>query len=405
MKKAITILSIILLFLSLLVLPVFDYLIDQDNLTVGSGPNVVIRAIVAIIMLCFPLIPERGHIKRCKSRITTCVFFLVAYMAFITLLLSPATTNPIYNLVQVEYPLLGFLCFYYLTKYSFVDERIYSYFFLILIPIIAVTAYLNLDSRMDSETGLELADNTGYALVCAYAGIMFLAKKKTFPIVLFLVIVGVLISGKRGAIIAMLFATIPLLVYVFIDSKVKISKQLVFIILAAIGTFVALRYFNSYFDAAFERFENLEEDEGSGRGWVYLDYWNQFKDSREIHQFFGHGLFAGSWSSGSKYAFTDVYAHNDWLELLFDFGIVSVMTYVIIFLWMLIVIFLNIRNRTVYFYMLCMSFVIWLVKSILSSTFLMDANSVYLYMTTAFAMAKLEQERTGNKQTISSKAV
>ena len=397
MKQTVIYIPLLLLLLALLTLPVFDFFVDKETLTVGSGPNVVTRAIVTIIMAFILILPNRSGTQRSHNLLTSCIVFFVIYISAITIWFSPLTSKQAYNLVQITYSWLGFLCFYKLTKYYDIDERVYAYFFFILIATMAVTAYLNIDKRVDSERGLTRADNTGYALACAYAGIMLLVNKKVFPLALFFVIVGTLICGKRGAILATSVASLPLLIYMLTNKKVKLTRRILFIVLIVIGAFVALRYFSYYFDAAIERFESIEEDEGSGRGWIYEEYLNQFLISKPSHQVFGHGLFAGTRPLSSQYAFTHVAAHNDWLEILFDFGLIGVCTYALIFFLVLIVIIKNINNRNIYFYMLCMSFIIWMVESILSSSFLMNLDCIYLYMSAAYAIAKLESSPKNNK--------
>lgn len=379
------------LYLILLAIPIIALFSKDVVVDVGSGPAVVLRAFATFIMLLL-LIPQKGYFATSRNAIARHTLFLFFYVITITLLFNPSTQMA-YAMMKVLYPLLGFLCFYYLTKNRILNDKLFSAFFLLLIVIIAITTYFNLSTRMDSARGLTTADNTGYALVCTYAGIMLLSNKKIFPVILFLVIVGTLIAGKRGAIIAMIVATLPILKYIFSSHQVKLGRRIIFIILIAVGCYLAIRYFSTYFDAAFGRFEHLEEDNGSGRSRVYRLYFDHFMySSNLINQIFGHGLYAGAWASGSKYAFIHVVVHNDWLELLFDFGVIGALIYSFIFIQLLLLIIRHRKNKSSYYYMLVMSFIIWFVKSIFSSTFLMDVNSIYLYMTTAYSIAKLEQE-------------
>ena len=390
MRKPFVRFLVFILYFSLLILPILDFLIVEESMVVGRGPNVIVRAIITGEMILILLFRE---VRRAKlnNGIVPSIIFLMFYIVAISLWFSP-NMSTVYEIVKIELPLLGFLCFYYLTKRSRLDEKMLSYFFFLLIVIVATIAYLNLGIRINSNRGLTKADNTGYALVCTYAGIMFLTNKKVFPITLFFVIIGTVICGKRGAIIALCLATLPLLKYMFSNRQWSKGKKVVYTILMAVLALVAIRFFSTYFDATIERFQTIEESGGSGRDMVYMNYWNQFKDSNPINQLFGHGLFAGTHSSGNKYAFTYVAAHNDWLELLFDFGVVGTIVYVWVFILMLRILIRNRKNKNKYYYMLVMSFFIWFTKSIFSSTFLMDVNSIYLFMTTAYAIAKLEQQ-------------
>jgi len=266
-----------------------------------------------------------------------------------------------------------------------------------LIIVVAIYSYLNTNQRLDTIRGLSYADNIGYAMLCGYSGVMLMTKRKFFPIAILLVIFGTLISGKRGAIVGMAVSTIPLIQFVRTTYTRDVIKKILFIVVVIVAAVLAMHFFGHYFDAALERFENIREDGGSGRNMVFISYWDHFKSSNIINMIFGHGLYAGAWFSGSKHAFIHVMAHNDWLELLYDFGMVSVILYALIFIKMASALIRNRKNRNAYYYMLAMSFVIWLTKSALSSTFLMDVNTIYLYMTAAYALAKLEMG-TAEKQ-------
>jgi O-antigen ligase len=68
--------------------------------------------------------------------------------------------------------------------------------------------------------------------------------------------------------------------------------------------------------ALFDRFASISEDGGSGRDIVYADVWNMIKSSDYSHIIWGHGY--NQVRVDAELGFS---AHNDFLEMLYDFGI------------------------------------------------------------------------------------
>ena len=376
-----------ILYFLLILLPIIDNIYKFQE---GASPAVIVRAIVTVLMI-FMLFRVRP-LGQSQNHIVRTIIFLLTFIFVISLLFSQASWV-FYSLIRLSYPFLGFILFYYLTKNSFIDENAFATFYMILIFVMAINSYINIDFRMSTVKELNEADNIGYGLLCVFAGIMLLTEKKIFPFVLFLVLVGTFISGKRGAIVGVLFSAIPLVKFVFISHSRSWIKKIILLLIAILGIFLAIYLFGAYFDAAWGRFEYISEDGGSGRNWVYSSYWNQYKASDLSHQLFGHGLYAGTLSYGNKHAFIHVLAHNDWLEILFDYGMIGFLLYLFLFIKLTTIVICKRKENNAYYYMLVMSFIIWFVKSILSSTFLVDISSIYVYITTAFAIAKLEQKQ------------
>lgn len=375
----------IIFFLLLLVSPIFDYIYKWTE--GGNSPALILRAVAAVLMI-FMLLPRSTSLGK-GIGITKTVTFLMFYVGIVSFIALPNITS-LYALIRVLYSFLGFLFIYHLAKTSSITEKELSVFFMLLLVILTIKAYLNIGHRLDMHSGLNKADNTGYSLVCAYASVMFFSNKKTFPIPLLLVIIGTLLCGKRGAIIAMTIATLPIVLYIFMGRQLKTSSKFLYIAFVALGFILAIQHFTTYFDATFGRFEAITDDHGSGRDQLYTLYFEHFKNSDLMHQVFGHGLSAGTFGANKPYAFTKTAAHSDWLEMLYDFGIVGTLTYAIVFIQLLKIIIQNRGKRNNYYYMLVMSFIIWFIKSIVSSTFLLDISSIYLYMTTAYAIVRLE---------------
>lgn len=374
-----------LLFFILLLLPVLDKIYEYDN----SSPAVMVRAGAIVIMAL--LLVEQITIHSTKpNSIIYHVFTLIAF-TLITTVLNEKGFSSIFSIIKISFPFIGFSIIYYLTRNSALDEKYFKILIFSLIVIYGVISYLNLGHRLDLSRGLSVADNTGYSLVTLLPGVMLFTNKKwTFLVSLFIIIVGALFCGKRGAIVAMAIAILPIVKYYLNYYSRSSAKEVIMIIIVIIASYVALYFFGDFFNESMSRFESIEEDGGSGRTDIYRLYLDHFAQSDFIHQIFGHGLFAGQWGKAHEYAFISIVAHNEWLEILFDFGILGILFYIFIFRDLIVQLWKNRRNKDIMYYMLLVSLLVFGIKSVLSSTFLMSANSIYMFMLMAYAMAKLD---------------
>ena len=89
---------------------------------------------------------------------------------------------------------------------------------------------------------------------------------------------------------------------------------------------VGIRYIEQFAEKSdyFQyRLESTTEGKSSGRDVIYSQLWNHYKSNENIFQLaFGEGAFHTQNINGYK-------AHNDWLELLIDCGLLGVIIYFI----------------------------------------------------------------------------
>lgn len=165
-------------------------------------------------------------------------------------------------------------------------------------------------------------NNLGYPLVSLMPLTVFFWKKKPifWSLVIFIFIMS-LASVKRGAIVCCV-AFILLIAYIYLKDQGKIKFKTVM----ALGIVCCIIfYFGSYFlessDVLQQRLEDTLEGNTSSRDYIYSNIIHRWSDSGFLHQLFGNGPIATT-----KYG---NYAHNDWLEVLYDFGIVGLLFYVL----------------------------------------------------------------------------
>lgn len=376
-----------ILFLSFLILPLVDQLYQLEE----KSPAVLIRAGVTVLMTVMLVRLLLKHKDRKNGAIVRTSMILLIYIAVVTIIVEGGFSS-FYAYVKIAYPLIGLLFIYFYTKYSVLDEKFFITIFFLIIVLYGIISFLNIGIRMDYGRGLSIADNTGYTLVTILPAVFLISKKKwMFATSLFIIILGAIICGKRGALLALAVALIPISRYILtIYSKGSI-KSIIFVIFTILAILITINWFGTFINATILRFQSLEDDGGSGRDMIYQLYFDHYAMSDPLHQIFGHGLHAGQFGKNHRFAFIPLLAHNDWLEMLFDFGIVGICIFVTFFYNMFIMIRRSRRNKDAIYYMLVVSLLVMVFKSVLSSTFLMTPNTIYLFMLLAYAIAKLEQ--------------
>lgn len=171
---------------------------------------------------------------------------------------------------------------------------------------------------------------------CVYYALMLLplafsGKKLSYSLfIIIFLFANTVLSGKRTAFLTLALAVIVTLLAEMLVRKRKRAFALVMIAGAAIV--VAYFLLAQYFDVViFDRLGDMAEDGGSGRTEIYADVIEAFFSSSFIDQIFGFG-FNGVYLTGAS----ATSAHNDFLEVLYDFGYVGLIAY-LVFVWRLVV--------------------------------------------------------------------
>ncbi len=170
-------------------------------------------------------------------------------------------------------------------------------------------------------------NNKSYSIVALFPMFTLFWKRKWLMLILMsMALFLVVLCLKRGAIIIALACYVVVLFRLFKDNgKSFVNKKIVQIsvILLFVGLWYMLNNIYESNDYLQGRMELTLEGGSSGRDLLYLQIWDAWLNSDLLHQMLGHGPIA-TLSASIKYA------HNDWLEILFDFGFIGFLLYVII---------------------------------------------------------------------------
>lgn len=207
-------------------------------------------------------------------------------------------------------------------KINFPRLKIYFFIFLGLVIWKFIDNYNQLLAAaiLRESTRTEFTNNMGYTFVALLAFIPLFRKLWVRYALLALCMIFILTSLKRGAILIGALVSIYFLWKDFRTAKTRGNKTAVgfcILVLIIAGTWYVEK---SYSESAYfrTRVEQTKKGDTSNRGDIQGKIWNSFwKDESIVHLIFGNGADSTIESGGN-------YAHQDWVETLYDTGLVGI---------------------------------------------------------------------------------
>ncbi len=223
-----------------------------------------------------------------------------------------------------------------------------------------------IEKTLSGEPGYFTINNSTIFLVII--PLLFFVRNKWITIGVSVIIIFFIIYGaKRGNIIS---AALPF--YLLARMSIK-SKQSFFSEVFIVMTVLAISYFAYYTmmnsDYLVSRIAKTIEGDTSGRDAIYAAAMNTWFNAESINVFFGFGTDGTTNLIGIR-------AHNDWLEILIDFGVLGIISYLIFFICMVRAVRRNRQNPQL-FYALLAVFFIWFSKSLYSMGF---TNNIFSFL-------------------------
>lgn len=264
------------------------------------------------------------------------IFFMMLVFYGLLLIVGGNALNTIHgrmNNSQYIYKILPSLLPFYTFYRSFIEKPIVlSNIFYWIIPFFAVAIsgyYMGLRAShgMVGDDVEEVVNNGSYYIL-GLIPFVCLSKKRIIHLLFFAVFLFLItIAYKRGPI----FISLVCMIYYFFNvtktSGKKISTALLVIVAFAVGYVFFIRFFNES-DLMQGRWESTLGGSSSGRDSILSLMIDVFLNSNFIQLLFGHGAYGTIVQTGRL-------AHNDWMQILIDQGIVGVFIFAV-FCWNLI---------------------------------------------------------------------
>lgn len=347
-------------------------------------PNMVWR--VALVLLClYVIVFEEGKRLPCEKALLVFVAFNLLHF-FISFLWKNPSTTSIGNILCALLPLNLFVC---LSQKGVMNDRFITVMGIVLL-IIAVLQYYYYSELMLMISGLDkdtnITNNASVAMLMLLPMLFLMKNRNQRWITFFVCLFFILASAKRGNILA---AVIPSVLFVYSmlkdSSRSWIRMVLVLVVIVA-GSIMTYRWIDNN-DYLMHRIEKTQEGNASGRDGIYAGAWHAWFDSNNFVYFLLGRGFDGTTELQST---NHHHAHNDWLEVLVDYGLLGVFIYLALF----ITLFLQMRR--IKSFEMRMAFLsgllIWFFKTLYSMGFTEESLSVTMIsMGTALGWYKTER--------------
>ena len=320
------------------------------------------------------------------------IFFALLFIYGVFLLFTNdvlyATGNEVPRFEYLKSVMLSFgpvyACYHFTKQKTLTATSIkiwvYVYF------LVATLTFFNMQqSVMELNDADAITNNMAYSFLALMPAVFLFDKK---PAVQYLLLgyclVFILMGMKRGAI---LIGIVALLYFVYVNltqtsKKFKFSSVVfTLVLIACLLSFINEMVSSS--DYFMTRVEDTMSGDTSGRDELYSSYLNHFLTEHNFVNFmFGHG------ANGSIRIFPD-YAHNDWLELAINQGILGLFLYLLYWFGLNKYRIKSKHNNVIHAYF-TLFIIVFLIKSFFSMSYNMNiyASSVLGYM---IATAEAEQ--------------
>lgn len=223
-----------------------------------------------------------------------------------------------------------FYPFYFFARAGLLKAKVLIRFFVAFLPITIALYFSSLFQIMEELNREQemIVSNVSYIFVFLIPYTFLFKKNRIISFITMLILLYFIIQGsKRGALLVGGVATILFAYNQLRNLKGRakiIAGTLSGISIIGIFYYAYLRLMENQF--VIERMQMAREGSFSGREIIFKNLWRAWVNSGDaLNYLFGYGFAASLRLSGGSYA------HNDWLEMMTNFGILGIISYFLFF--------------------------------------------------------------------------
>jgi len=250
-------------------------------------------------------------------------FFLIFNTEHLTVKMIGVEVSKTTFLKNIYLSLLPIYAFYYFSKKKQLHIGLMQFWSIVFLVIAVVNFFHYRTYALSIVTGNEITNNAAYGFVGLLPALILFNKKRVFQyLYLAICVVFIVIGMKRGAILASVIGIVWYLLFSFKRTNVKSRWGYV---IFAIIVFIVGRFFISYMIETSDYF-NLRiaqtvSNDNSGRSGLYSMFYEHFiHETNILRLLFGNG-------ASATLIIGDNYAHNDWLEIAINHGVIGLIVY------------------------------------------------------------------------------
>lgn len=362
----------------MLLLSIFIYIsafnLGFDTEGEGSGYLLYIGSLLGVEF--FSVLYIIINIK--KITVRKFLFFVLLWIVFMTFT-QCFSGRFITNIGQVLYWPICFLVFYLFVRSDSknFDRITHWYIFYFIIGFIVFVIVSITKTSLNLDNSLASTNNIFYPLL-VLPWVLVQKRISVRNVLILLLLFAVTLSAKRSAMLVVFLILLPYLYYAFLKNP-KISAKTRFfapLILLIICSFIFIKINNAFDGYIWKRFESIEEDKGSGRLDIYANVYDMQMNSSIEEWIVGHGHqgvlrnYNGPWGEFS--------AHNDFQEVLYDYGIIVFILYLCLYFILFRKLYLLYRQKSEYFISYFGGIIIFLNMSAMSHLILYPTYFIFL---------------------------
>ena len=312
-------------------------IMERDSIYTAEDP-IVLKLILGVLFISVALYVMLNIRYVQVNKIGRILLFLSCYMAIWRVLDIPMTAGVLAYFYQPMRDLLIILIFIFAHTIASKSKDLLDFFTTGIIVAMLITAFFYYKNWTFANEVDEAHLGTSYYVLFLLPTLLLTPHK--WLRYLGIVITGLVLfsSFKRGGVIAFVLAIAAYLFVKEVLGERKFTRLLVFLI-ALIALFIILIFVdNAMGNIISERILNIREDGGSGRDQVWLTTWDMICYSESTQLIFGHGH-----NAVLKNSPLELSAHNDFLEMLFNYGIICFVPYLVLHVQLIKQIFAEIK--------------------------------------------------------------
>lgn len=236
--------------------------------------------------------------------------------------------------------------------------------------------------------------NVNSYLLLLITPFLFLKKDKYNIIYLLFYIIILICIQKRGPIISSIGG---LLFVFFFDNKIKFKKKIIYIlaVLAILIILIVILNFTNpiILDSLIQRFiphETQFHDSQtvimSSRNILWESIWEKYSEGTVSNWIFGFGFFQVPELFRKQLDANNMFAHSDWMEILYDYGIIGIIIFIYLNISMIKIIlrYNNSRYNKKYRIILLYSYGIFFTSTFFTISTMSMTSTVWFFMPYSF---------------------
>ena len=321
------------------------------------------------------------------------VFFWICLMSFTQIFSGRFVTN----IPQVLlWPICFLTCYLFVRSNSRYFYRLVNWFIVCFIIGFVVFLFVSVArSKLLVGNALAGTNNIFYPLLVLP---WILIQRRGFlrNVLLLVLLFAVILSTKRSAMLIVFFTLLPYLYYCFMkNSNISLQKRIIApFMLSFLFVIIFIGINNSVDGYIWKRFESIEEDKGSGRLDIYAQVYDMQMRSEIEEWLVGHGHqgvvrdYDGSWGEFS--------AHNDFQEVLYDYGIFVFLLYLYLFGLLSRRLYRLKRSKSIFFVSYFGAMILFCIMSAMSHLILYSTYFIFLTSYWGAVEGMLDNQRKRN---------